>query len=188
MAAGTIVRGPGLLFDSSSGGFRNAPVFLCAFAGLLVMVWRGPRRLALEVLLIAAPYFSSRPPLHLWWGGTTAPHDTPCRSRCSGSPSAFWFATATSVAARTVSLSALVLSLFMTATIASVGRGALLFNFRDGMSRVALWLTPVVDLTRALPSMFQNPLPTVLLQTAIWLAAISSAVAWRGLSAAAMPP
>ncbi len=92
-------------------------------------------------------------------------------------PAAVWFAAAKSVAARAVSLTALLVSLFMTATVALVGRGAFLFNFRDGMSRVALWLTPVVDLTKALPSMFQNPLPTVLLQTAVWLAAISSAVA-----------
>jgi hypothetical protein len=179
MAARTIVRGaPGLLFDQQFGLLPNAPVFLCALAGLVVMVWRGPRRLAFEVLLIAVPYYLVATSFYIWWGGTTAParYAVPI-ALLLVVPSAVWFATAKSVAARTVSLSALVLSLFMTATVASVGRGALLFNFRDGMSRVALWLTPVVDLTKALPSLFQNPLPTVLLQTAIWLAAISSAVA-----------
>ena len=44
----------------------------------------------------------------------------------------------------------------ITTTIASVDRGAFLFNFRDGMSRIALWLSPVADLTKALPSLFQN--------------------------------
>jgi hypothetical protein len=178
MAARTIVRGaPGLLFDQQFGLLPNAPVFLCTLAGLVVMIWRGPRRLAFEVLLIAVPYYLVATSFYIWWGGTTAParYAVPI-SLLLGIPSAFWFATARSPAARTASLGALVVSLFMTVTVASVGRGALLFNFRDGMSRVALWLTPVVDLTKALPSMFQNPLPTVLLQTAIWLAAISSAV------------
>jgi hypothetical protein len=179
MAVGTIARGaPGLFFDQQFGLIPNAPVFLCAFAGIVIMIWRGPRRLALEVLGIALPYYFVATSFYTWWGGTTAParYVVPI-TLLLVVPAASWFAAAKSVAARTASLSALVVSLFMTATIASVGRGALLFNFRDGMSRVALWLTPVVDLTKALPSMFQNPLPTVLLQTAVWLAAISSAVA-----------
>ncbi len=179
MAVGTIVRGaPGLLFDQQFGLIPNAPVYLCACAGIVVMVWRGPRRLALEILALAVPYYLVATSFPAWWGGTTAParYAVPI-ALLLVVPAAVWFATAKSVAARTASISALVVSLFMTATIATVGRGALLFNFRDGMSRVALWLTPVVDLTKALPSMFQNPLPTVLLQTAVWLAAISSAVA-----------
>ena len=77
---------------------------------------------------------------------------------------------------RTVSLSALLISLLMTATMASVDRGGFVFNFRDGMSHIALWLSPVVDLTRALPSLFQNPPSTVLLQTAVWIAALTCAV------------
>ncbi len=179
MAVGTIVRGaPGLLFDQQFGLIPNAPVYLCACAGIVVMVWRGPRRLALEILALAVPYYLVATSFPAWWGGTTAParYVVPI-ALLLVVPAAVWFAAAKSAAARTATLSALLVSLFMTATIATVGRGALLFNFRDGMSRVALWLTPVVDLTKALPSMFQNPLPTVLLQTAVWLAAISSAVA-----------
>jgi hypothetical protein len=51
------------------------------------------------------------------------------------------------------------------------------------MSRIAVWLTPVVDLTRGLPSMFQNPMPTVLLQTLIWLVALAAAAAGAALLA-----
>ena len=178
MAVGTIVRGaPGLLFDQQFGLIPNAPVYLCAGAGIVVMVWRGPRRLAFEILALAVPYYLVATSFPAWWGGTTAParYVVPI-ALLLVVPAAVWFSAAKSAAARTATLSALLVSLFMTATIAAVGRGALLFNFRDGMSRVALWLTPVVDLTKALPSMFQNPLPTVLLQTVVWLAAISSAV------------
>jgi hypothetical protein len=45
------------------------------------------------------------------------------------------------------------------------------------MSRVALWLSPVVDLSSALPSMFQSAPPTLAYPAAAWLAAIASALA-----------
>ena len=178
LSTATLARGvPGLLFDQQFGLIPNAPVYLCAFAGLMVMLWRGPRRLALELLLIAVPYWLIAASFTSWWGGTTAParYFVPV-TLLLAVPTAFWFATAKSVAARTISLAALFVSLLMTATIAFVDRGAFVFNFRDGMSRVAHWLSPVVDLTRALPSLFQNPPSTVLLQTAVWTAALASAV------------
>ena len=174
----TLARGvPGLLFDQQFGIIPNAPVFLCAFAGLVVMLWRGPRRLALELLFIALPYLLIAASFTSWWGGTTAParYFVPV-TLILAVPAAIWFATATGVAARTISLASLFISLLTTATIASVDRGAFVFNFRDGMSRVARWLTPVVDLTRALPSLFQNPPSTVLVQTAVWTAALAVAV------------
>ena len=179
LSVGTLVRGvPGLFFDQQFGLIPNAPVYLCAFAGMVVMVWRGQRRLALELLLIAVPYVLVAASFTSWWGGTTAParYFVPITLSLGVPAAFFWFAMAKSVAARTVSLVALFISLLMTATIAFVDRGAFVFNFRDGMSRVALWLSPVVDLTKALPSLFQNPPSTVLLQTAVWTAALTCAV------------
>lgn len=178
LTAGTLVRGvPGLFFDQQFGLIPNAPVYLCAFAGIVVMLWRGPRRLALELIFITVPYFLLAASFTSWWGGTTPPARyfvpiTPLLAL----PAAFWFAMAGSVAMRTVNLSALVASLLMTVTMASVDRGGFVFNFRDGMSRVALWLSPAVDLTKALPSLFQNPPSIVLLQTAVWAAALAFAV------------
>ena len=49
----------------------------------------------------------------------------------------------------------LLATLLVTTTVLSVGRGAFVFSFRDGLSRMALWLSPVVDLTKALPSLFR---------------------------------
>src|SRR5205085_5872503 len=97
-------------------------------------------------------------------------------------PGAFWFANTKTLAARTISLASLFISVLITATVVSVDRGAFVFNFRDGISRVAHWLSPVVDLTRALPSLFQNPPPTVLLQSAVWIAALTVAVGFGALS------
>jgi hypothetical protein len=165
------------LFDQQFGLIPNAPVFLCAFAGLAVMFWRGAGRLAMELLAIAVPYFLTAASFTSWWGGTTPParYFVPI-TLLLALPTAFWFATAKSASMRLVSVGALFISLLVTITIASVDRGAFVFNFRDGLSRVALWLTPVVDLTKALPSLFQNPPATAVSQAAIWIAALLLAV------------
>ena len=178
-ALGNLIRGaPGLLFDQQFGVIPNAPVFLCALAGLAVMLWRGPRRLAIELLIIAIPYYLIVGLFFMWWGGRTAPSRflVPVLLLLVVS-TAVWFNRATSAAARAAGFGALVVSFLATATMATVDRGGFVFNFRDGMSRVALWLSPVVDLTTALPSLFQNPSRVVLVQTAVWLAAIAAAVA-----------
>ena len=97
----TLARGvPGLLFDQQFGIIPNAPVFLCAFAGLLVMLWQGPRRLAVELLFIAVPYLLIAASFTSWWGGTTAParYFVPV-ALILAVPASIWFATATSMAA-----------------------------------------------------------------------------------------
>ena len=57
------------------------------------MVLRGPRRLALELLLIAIPYFLVAASFTSWWGGTTAParYFVPITPLLAV-PAAFWFA------------------------------------------------------------------------------------------------
>jgi hypothetical protein len=179
MAVENMVRGiPGLLVDQQFGLIANAPVYLCAAAGLVLMLRRESRRLAAELLLITVPYFAAVACFYMWWAGTTAPARFLVPISLSlVVPIAIWFSSARTVAARTVGFGLLVISLMMTATIAMVGQGAFVFNFRDGMSRVALWLSPVVDLTRALPSLFQNPPAVVVQQTLVWAAALGAAVA-----------
>jgi hypothetical protein len=179
MAAGNIVRGaPGLLADQQYGLIPNAPVYLCALAGIVVMLRRGPRRLAGELLTIALPYVLVLTGFYQWWGGTAPPARflVPV-TLILAVPAAVWYATAQGVAARTAGITALLFSLLMTATMAAVARGGFVFNDRDGTSRVAAWLSPAVDLPRALPSLFQNPPRTVLWQAGVWLLAIASAVA-----------
>jgi hypothetical protein len=173
---------PGLLFDQQFGLLAVAPVYLCAFIGLVTMFLRGRRRLAAELLLVLVPYVLVVASFMMWWAGTTAPARflVPI-ALVLVVPMAVWFAGA-SWPGRVAAVAALVVSLLATTVVASVGRGAFVFNFRDGMSRVAMWLTPVVDLTRALPSLFQNPPATVLAQTAIWLTAIAAAVAVGALA------
>jgi hypothetical protein len=177
-ALGNIVRGvPGLLFDQQFGLLPNAPIYLCSFSGLVVMLWRGPRRLAVELLIVTLPYCLVVAFFYMWWGGTSAPARflVPITLTLV-IPTAIWFADVRGAAARAFSVGALFTSVLITATMTWVARGELVFNFRDGTSRLAAWLLPAVDLTRALPSLFQNQPSVVLFQTAIWLAALAVAM------------
>jgi hypothetical protein len=179
LAWGNLVRGvPGHLADQQYGMIPNAPVYLCALAGMVAMLAGRHRRLGIELLVITAPYLIVVCLFDQWWGGTSPPARflVPMTLMCAV-PSAVWWATNRRVAMRVASLTALVISLLITATMASVASGWLVFNDRDGLSRVAVWLSSVVDLTRALPSLFQNPPRTAALQAAVWLAAIAAAVA-----------
>ena len=178
-AVANIVHGAaGLLADQQFGLVPNAPVYLCALAGVVLMFSGARRRLAAELLVIAVPYFLLVSSFNMWWGGTTAPARflVPVMLMFAV-PSAVWFAAAKSAIGRTASLTALLVSLLITITVVSVGRGALVFNVRDGVSRLAGWLSPVVDLGKGLPSLFQSPAPIVAQQAAVWLAAIGSALA-----------
>jgi hypothetical protein len=184
IAPGNIVRGaPGLFTDQQYGLIPNAPVYLCALAGMVAMLRRGPRRLAVELLVIVLPYMAVLTVFYQWWGGTSPPARflVPV-TLILAVPAAVWFATARSAAARTAGIAALLISVLMTATMAAVGQGGLVFNDRDGISRIATWLSPAVDLPRALPSLFQNPPATVVLQAGIWLAACALAVAAAALA------
>ncbi len=174
--------GPGVLVDQQFGLLATAPVFLCAFAGLVTMLWRGRRRLAVELLLIAVPYGLVVTFFYMWWAGTS----TPARFLVPVVllmvvPAAVWMTEASRPVGRVFGGCTLLVSLLMTATVAAVDRGAFVFNFRDGVSRLALWLSPVVDLTKALPSLVQNPPGTVAVQTGIWLLAIAAAVGFARL-------
>jgi hypothetical protein len=174
-----MVRGvPGLLFDQQFGLLANAPVYLCAFAGLVAMLRHGQRRLALELLFVTLPYCAVVASFFMWWAGSSAPARflVPV-TLVLVVPTSVWFAGSRSVAARALGLGALVVSLLMTSTIAAIGHGAYVFNFRDGISRLALWVSPVVDLTRGLPSLFQSPPSLVWQQALVWTAAVAAAVA-----------
>lgn len=174
-----IVRGmSGLLLDQQFGLLPNAPVYVCAIAGLAVMLRYGPRRLAIEVTAVCASYVVLVATFYMWWGGFSAPARflVPITLPLTV-PAAVWFATRKTTAARLAGAGALAASLLATATIALVERGGLLFNVRDAASRLALWLSPVVNVTTALPSLFQDAPHVVVLHGSIWLVALAVPVA-----------
>jgi hypothetical protein len=74
-------------------------------------------------------------------------------------------------------------SILVTAALALVDRGAMLYSSHDGASRWLLWISPLVNLTTGVPSLFQNPPHIVLGQVAIWAVSITVA-AWIGMAVA----
>jgi hypothetical protein len=164
----------GLLFDQQFGLIPNAPIFLCAVLGFVAMARHGHRRLAAELLIVAVPYVLVVAAVPMWWAGYSAPSRfLVSLTLLLGLPAAIWFSTRKTDAARIAGIALLVVSALITISIASVDRGALLFNTRTGFSLLLLRIAPVVDLTRGLPSSFQTPPPMVAFHAAIWLLAIA---------------
>ena len=178
----------GLLVDQQFGLLTNAPVYLCAALGLVPMLRRAPR-LTIELLLLVVPYGLVVAAYHMWWGG----HSSPVRFLVPvllplAIVAGVWFASTPGRAARALALGGLLLSLLITATLAGVDRGAVLYNVRDGASRLLLWMSPLVDLTTGLPSFFQHTPVTALGHAVVWVLAgaftvsVTTLVARRSVS------
>ena len=163
----------GLLFDQQFGVLPFAPVFLCALAGLWVLMRRLPR-LAAELLIVTAPYVLLVGAYQMWWGGNSSPGRfiVPVLLPMAV-PAAAWFHARRGHTARLLGLGALTVSLLTTVTLAGVDRGVLLYNIRDGSSRLLTWLSPLVNITTGLPSLFQTTWPAALLHALVWIAAIA---------------
>ena len=170
----------GLLVDQQFGLLPNAPIYGIALAGL-VTLGRMHRRLAIELAAIAIPYILVVSANEMWWAGLSAPARflVPVLLPMA-LPLAAWWQRHHSRVPRAFALVALGTSLAITATLAWTGRGALLYNGRDGF---ALWLdliAPAVSLARAEPTVFRGALAATWIQAAIWCAA--AAACWWALS------
>jgi hypothetical protein len=180
---GNVTRGvPGLLFDQQFGLIPNAPVYICAGLGFILMSRRWPR-LTIELLLVAVPYSLAVAAYQMWWGGLSSPARflVPIVLPLA-IPAGVWFATS-GRGARLVGLGALFLSVLITGALATVRHGALLYNVRDGAARWLLWISPLVNLPAGLPSLFQNAPPIVLEQTLVWVLAIAATCGMSALAA-----
>ena len=167
----------GLLFDQQFGLLPNAPVYLCAFAGFVVLA-RRHTRLAADLAAALVPYALAVSAFQMWWAGYT----TPARFLVAmlpplAIPAAVGFAAVRGRAVRIAWMTALAVSALITATAVGVGRGELLLNFRDGSSRLLTWLSAVADVTTAVPSMFRSTPTMVAGQALVWIAACAAVVA-----------
>lgn len=180
-AVSNVPRGlVGLLFDQQFGLLPNAPVSLCAIVGLRAMARRAPR-LTIEVLLLVVPYGLAVAAYEMWWGGysSAARFLVPVLLPLS-IPAGAWFGQSRGAATRALGVAALFVSLLITGTIALVGNGALLYNVRDGASQLLIWLSPLVDLTTGLPSVFQHAFVPTVACALVWLGAIALTAAGGG--------
>ena len=145
-AASNIFNGlPALLFDQQFGLLPYAPVYGFCLVGL-AMLARTRARLAAELCLTALLYLLSSSAYHMWWGGSSAParFAVPVLPLLV-LPGAWIWKSARRSGTRALGFALLLMSVTITAIAVTVDGGQLAFNFRDGYSRVAEWLSPLVD-------------------------------------------
>jgi len=162
-----------LFFDQRFGLIAYAPVLLCAFAGVGVMVAKPAwRRQALELLFVHIPYLIVVTHFAMWWGGRSAP------ARFFV-PLVLWMVIPAAVAwtamtrrsTRFVAAGALAVTVFASAVLITVQDGALAFNTRETYALWLDWLNGTVDLARALPVWWRETEVPLFRGIAVWLAA-----------------
>ncbi len=157
-AAGSLAQVPagtlGLLFDVEYGLVTYAPALIFSVLGLVAM-WQRSRvvavvclALTLATLQLAAAW--------IWWGGDSAPARflvpvVPLLCLCV----AVWWADATS-RARSFTAVTIAVGAWVTACLAFAERGGYMLNVADSRGTIWEWLSPNVDLSLALPSLFRS--------------------------------
>ena len=181
----------GLLFDQRFGLVAYAPVLLCAFAGIGVMLTRPAfRRYALELLFVVVPYLLVVTYVAMWWGGSSAP------ARFFA-PVLLWMAVPAAVAwkelpgrtPRTFLGGALAFTVFASAAVVLVGDGRLAFNARPVQGVYAAWLEWLngsLDLGRGLPLWAREDETSLWRGILVWGA--GAVAAWFSVAALARNP
>ena len=174
---GNAARGlTGLLVDQQFGVLPNAPVYVIALAGLGAL-WRRNRRLAIELLAVTVPYAVAVASYHMWWGGQSSPARFIVPALLPfGMPAAVAWSGGNPRVRSTFSV-LLAASIVLTAALVWVDRGALVYNVRDGFARWMDAAAPLVNLPRAVPTLFRNSTGVTAWIVAAW--ATAAAASWR---------
>jgi hypothetical protein len=147
----------GILFDQGFGLFATAPALAAAFVG-----FPRTRRLALEWILVAAPYVLSVTTFAMWWAGSSGPARflVPLLLPLAIPAACAWTAL-TSRGARCLLLAALVVSAWLSAVMAGGGGGRLGYHTRNDAGLTPApwlqWASTVVDLPSAFPAFVPQP-------------------------------
>lgn len=166
----------GLLFDQQFGIIPNAPVYLLACAGLVVML-RWHRRLGVALVVTLVPYLLVAAAYRMWWAGWSAPARFAVPALIPlGVPIAAMWARLRAVG-RPFAMAALVVTVLITGTMTFANGGWLLFNDRDGYGRWLEWVAPLVNLPLGFPSLIRDYPGVALAQVALWGAVLGMAVA-----------
>ncbi|WP_110171354.1 hypothetical protein [Luteitalea pratensis] len=171
---------PGLLFDQQFGLLASAPVLMVVLVAMrrtLRETTPGTWWVALLVVSLALLYTCVVGAYRMWWGGLSAPARflVPLILPLAPFIALGWHSLQTR-ASRHMVVAMLVTSLALTALLVYVDHGALAYNMRDGRARWARWVSPLIDLSGALPAAHRDAPPIVLRDALIWL--IGFAVAW----------
>jgi hypothetical protein len=164
-----LVRGlPGLLFDQQFGLIPNAPVYGFIVVGVIVAAVR-LRRWGWETLTLTVPYMTAVGSYQMWWGGTSVPARllAPLTFVLGIAAARVW----QDIRARgtkVLGILTLIASVLITVVLVGPDHGRLLLNFRDGISLWLEWANDVVNLPRALPSLFRDDRALFWFKTLIW--------------------
>jgi len=176
-SASYILRGLiGLLFDQQFGVLTTAPIYVAAAIGWVVLLRRNAR-LAVELLLIVVPYTITVASYAMWWAGSAAP----ARFLVSILPlAALPIAVAWKEAAkqprRWFLLMLLVASVALIAPRAFVESGRLIINTRGAIDGTLVWLSSIVDLPLALPSVHRDGGTDAISYAAAWVSLFVAAI------------
>jgi hypothetical protein len=176
-SAGNILNGlPALWLDQQFGILPNAPVFAFCLAGLAVLARQRPR-LSIELISVGVPYLLAVSAFEQWWAGDSAPARflAPLLPLFAIPAASLW-SSASLRSTRALGLAALTVSLLLTATLAGAEGGVLAFNSRDGYSRAAEWVSPLIDFPLGLPSFFRQAPGGAVLRASVWVGFLCAAV------------
>lgn len=179
----------GLLLDAQFGLLGVAPVFALALPGLAWMIGSrspapGIRLVALAVAIAVAGYLGASASYRMWWGGASAPARfvVPLLLPLA-LPIGMAWSRLRHVAFRTLAAAALVVTVFVTATLVAVDGGRLAYGSRTAVAGWTRWASPAVDLARALPGVHRSSPGAATRLGLVWLGA--AAAAWVALAALA---
>lgn len=166
-SASYIVRGLiGLLFDQQFGVVATAPIYAVAIVGWIVLFRRQPR-LAIELLLLVVPYAITSASYAMWWAGSAAP----ARFLVSVLPlAALPIAVAWKEQRSAFVMIVLLASVAVILPRAFVESGRFIVNNRGGVDGTLGWLSAIVDLPFALPSVHRDGGSDAMRDAAVWLA------------------
>jgi hypothetical protein len=176
-AVSNLVRGiPGLLFDQQFGLIVAAPVYAFILGGL---IWGavGGHRWTWTIVAVSLPYVAAVGMFQMWWGGSSVPARflTPLCLLLGVAAARLWHEWRLPFT-RAAACSLLAVSLFISAVLLIPGHGQLLFNSRDGFALWLEWVNDVVDLPRALPSLFRDSPLRAWLKAGLWV--MSASAGW----------
>jgi hypothetical protein len=147
----------GLLFDQGFGLLATAPILAIALAG-----FARTRRLAIEWLVVAVPYFLAVATYAMWWAGMTGPARflVPLILPLAIPAACAWTAVR-SRGARAVMVAALLVSAWISIVMAGGAGGRLAYHTRNDGGLTAApyleWANHAVDLPAGFPAFVPQP-------------------------------
>lgn len=167
---------PGLFVDQQFGLFANAPAFALALAGLVPLA-RRHRRLVVEWACTAVPYVLAVASFHMWWAGHSAPARFLTILLLPAAVPIAWLARPEARPWTRAAVGAAIVWGALVVVLRAADGGQLLYNARDGRDLLLAWLSPLVDLPLAAPSVHRDGAAAAVRDAAIWMAALGAAAA-----------